>query len=238
MNLTSFLIDDTLLIDAGALHSALTVEEQEKIDAIFISHIHMDHIVGLPFFFDTIYGVHDKPLKIYSMAETIEHLKKNLFNNQLWPDFSVLPTPENPTVEYVEIESEEILHINGLEIMPVLVNHIVPTTGFLIKENNKVWVYSSDTSDTDRIWELANDFGDIEMIFLECSFPNRKAELAESSRHLTAKGVARQLAKLTQQAPVRTYHYKPAHYDEIEAELKEIACKDLHQLKQGDIYKL
>lgn len=47
--LTSFLVNGTLAIDAGSITSSLNFEEQKKITDIYISHIHMDHIVSLPF---------------------------------------------------------------------------------------------------------------------------------------------------------------------------------------------
>ena len=41
---TCFLIDDVLALDAGALTRGLSVPEQAKIDAVVLSHIHLDHI--------------------------------------------------------------------------------------------------------------------------------------------------------------------------------------------------
>ena len=42
--LTGFLIDATTLLDAGAVTSVLTLEEQVRVDHILITHAHLDHI--------------------------------------------------------------------------------------------------------------------------------------------------------------------------------------------------
>ena len=41
--LTSFLVDGVLAVDAGSLTSGLTLEEQESVEAILITHQHFDH---------------------------------------------------------------------------------------------------------------------------------------------------------------------------------------------------
>ena len=43
----SILVDGKLAIDAGGLTTALTLEEQERIDAMIITHRHFDHIKDL-----------------------------------------------------------------------------------------------------------------------------------------------------------------------------------------------
>jgi ribonuclease BN (tRNA processing enzyme) len=48
-NLSSYLLDNTLLIDAGSITSVLDVEGQKKIRNILITHVHVDHIMGQRF---------------------------------------------------------------------------------------------------------------------------------------------------------------------------------------------
>ena len=48
-NTCGFLINRSVLMDAGTVCSSLTLSEQRKIRYILISHIHADHIKGLPF---------------------------------------------------------------------------------------------------------------------------------------------------------------------------------------------
>jgi len=46
---TSFLWDADTLIDAGTGVGDLSLEELLKIDQIFLTHSHLDHIVSIPF---------------------------------------------------------------------------------------------------------------------------------------------------------------------------------------------
>src|SRR5665811_1696233 len=47
-NLTGYLIDDWLAVDAGTLTSKLSFAQQARIQAVFITHTHADHIRDLP----------------------------------------------------------------------------------------------------------------------------------------------------------------------------------------------
>ena len=45
---TSFLIDDDILLDAGSGAMRLTRAAMARIDHVFITHSHLDHILSLP----------------------------------------------------------------------------------------------------------------------------------------------------------------------------------------------
>ncbi|HKO02488.1 MAG TPA: 3',5'-cyclic-nucleotide phosphodiesterase, partial [Thermoanaerobaculia bacterium] len=47
-NLTGYLIDDWLAVDAGTLTSKLSLAQQSRIQAVYITHTHADHIRDLP----------------------------------------------------------------------------------------------------------------------------------------------------------------------------------------------
>lgn len=236
--LTSFLVNGFLAVDAGSITSSLDFEEQKKITDIYISHIHMDHIVSLPFIIDNVFGHKKEPIRIHSHSHVIKHLREHLFNDICWPDFTLLPSVGKPSMEYVEHQVGDTFKIQDLEVTIVPVDHLVPTAGLIVKENGKSWIYPSDTGETDKIWEEVNKLDNPELLFLECSFPNRFKKLALNSYHLTPAAVARQLAKLDKHVPVRIYHCKPDVIEEIYRELSEINHRDLEMLKQGFTYKI
>ncbi|NTW17790.1 MAG: MBL fold metallo-hydrolase, partial [Syntrophaceae bacterium] len=51
-NTTCFLIGQNTLVDAGAITSVLSLREQQKIDYVFVTHAHLDHIRDLMFLAD------------------------------------------------------------------------------------------------------------------------------------------------------------------------------------------
>ena len=46
--LSSLMVDQDLVIDAGAITSTLTADEQSKIKALLLTHQHLDHIRDVP----------------------------------------------------------------------------------------------------------------------------------------------------------------------------------------------
>ena len=241
--MTSFLVDGAVAIDAGAITRALTISEQRGILHVLISHTHIDHTATLPFLIENIFGTHQEPVSIYCSKRVLGGVRRHLFNNDTWPDFTRIPDHLEPSVRFQEIVPEEPFLITGLpggelEITAIPVDHIVPTTGFLIRQGSSSIIFTSDTGPTERIWEVANAAADLQAVITECSFPNRLQEVADVSLHLTPDSLAAELAKLETRVPVYIYHFKPPYVEELRAEL---AATDLPhpitELVQDETYR-
>lgn len=242
--MTSFLINGRVAVDAGAITRALTIDEQRAIRHVVVTHTHMDHTSSLPFLIENIFGANTEPVSIYCTQRVLAGVRKHLFNNDTWPDFSRIPNRLYPSVKFEPIEHEHPFRIPlgkdaSLEITAIPVNHIVPTTGLLLRQGGNSTLFTSDTGPTDRIWEVANQTEDLAAVIAECSFPNRLQEVADVSRHLTPQTLAAELAKLKRQVPVYLYHFKPPYIDELRDEL---AATDLPhpvtELEQDRTYEL
>jgi len=236
--MTSFLIDGSVVIDAGAITRALTIDEQRGIRHVLISHTHMDHTATLPFLIENIFGTHPEPVSIYCSKRVLGAVKRHLFNNDTWPDFSRIPDHLEPSVRFQEIVAEEPFSITGLpggdlEITAIPVDHIVPTTGFLIRQGSSSIIFTSDTGPTERVWRVADTTPDLKAVITECSFPNRLQAVADVSLHLTPTTLAGELSKLHREIPVLVYHFKPPYVDELRNELAEtdlpLAIEELEQ---------
>jgi phosphoribosyl 1,2-cyclic phosphodiesterase len=103
---SSFLLDGRLALDAGAVTSMLTLEEQRRIEACLVSHAHLDHIRDLAALADNRCQQGGPPLRVVGLDATIDILQRHFFNDLLWPDFSKIPTPEGPTLELVRLAHE------------------------------------------------------------------------------------------------------------------------------------
>ncbi len=222
--MTSFLIGDTVAVDAGAISRALSIDEQRTIQHVLVTHTHMDHTASLPFLIENIFGATSEPLTIYCTQSVLGAVRRHLFNNDTWPDFSRIPNQLYPSVKFEVIEPERPFLIKGvpggdLEVTAIPVNHIVPTHGLLLRQGTTSVMFTSDTGPTERIWEVANATSDLTALITECSFPNRLQEVADVSLHLTPQTLAGELAKLDGEVPVYLYHFKPPYLDELRAEL-------------------
>ena len=96
--MTCLLINDAIALDAGSLSQALPIERQQGVHTILLTHSHMDHTNSLPFFIENVYGKMEEGIDIYSSPATIYAIRKHLFNNDTWPDFTRLPNHLLPAV--------------------------------------------------------------------------------------------------------------------------------------------
>src|SRR3954468_11120433 len=97
--MTTFLVDGEPALDAGALTESLPLAAQRRIRRVVLTHAHLDHVASLPFLIENLYG-RDAPLEIAAPPPVIAALRRDLFNDSSWPDFSRLPSRRRPTVVY------------------------------------------------------------------------------------------------------------------------------------------
>lgn len=231
-HLTTFLVNDSIAIDAGCLGLLSPIERQRHVQHVLLSHSHIDHIATLPFFLDTVFEPGEKCPTVYASRTVWESLKSDVLNERLWPDLSRIESEEN------RIYGEQVLldgvpvHIDGVTITPVAVDHVVPTFGFLIEDQNAAVVFSADTGPTTRLWELANRpafRSKLKIVFLECSFPQSHEWLANNSGHLSSNLFAKEMKKVSTGSPFFTVaiHLKGSMYDQTSSELMSIGIPGL-----------
>ncbi|HKC23410.1 MAG TPA: 3',5'-cyclic-nucleotide phosphodiesterase [Thermoanaerobaculia bacterium] len=232
---TSFLIDGTVALDAGAITASLELEEQSRVRAILVTHSHMDHVASLPFLVENVFGRVEGPIEIVAPPEVVLSLQTHLFNNDLWPDFTRIPNHLLPVVSFRAVEPGRPFPVNGLTAVAVPVSHVVPTYGYLVSDGHASVVFSGDTGPTEEIWRRAAREKDLAAIFVECSFPDAMHEIADISKHLTPKTLAKEIDKFPPKVPINVYHMKPPSADAIAAELGALACPRLRLLADGDV---
>ncbi len=232
--LTGLLVNGHLAIDAGSLTQALTVAEQIAVRHIFLTHSHLDHICTLPFYTKNIFGHTTSPVGIRALPETLDALRRHLFNDELWPDFSVIPSPDDPTIVYSGIEPERCYQVDGLRITPIRVNHLVPCVGYKVEDGHSAFIFTSDTAETDRIYEVANATPNLRLFITEASFPNEQAWLAEASKHLTPEKLGLELRKLKADVPVGIYHLTPGDKPALLPQIEAIGDSRIRLLKQNE----
>lgn len=239
LHTTSLLIDDDILIDAGTGLGVLSLDEMARIRHVFLTHAHLDHIACLPLMVDSIFDRIKSPIVIHAQAKTIEALQKHIFNWAIWPDFSRLPTPENPVMcfELVEPGKKNTVGNRSLEFIPV--NHIVPTGGYRIVCDSGVFAFTGDTTTNDSFWETLNSYDDLDLLFVESAFSNSEEELSIISRHYCPKLLAADLAKLKHRPKIYITHNKPGGEENIFSEcMTEIAGREVKRLRGNEVFQL
>ena len=235
--MTCLLINGTIALDAGSLTKVLSIDRQVGVHTILLSHSHMDHTNCLPFFIENVYGKLDRAIDLHASAATTYAIRKYLFNNDTWPDFTRLPNHLLPAVRFQELDREVPVVIDGVTFTPIAVDHLIPTFGYLIEQDGAAVLWSSDTGPTQRLWEIANATPNLKALCLDTSFDNALQDVADVSLHLTPRTLESELKKLHRRVPILLHHLKPPCVDRIHYEVRQLRNPDLHFLEQGREYR-
>ncbi len=219
----AFLINDTLLLEAGTIGVKLELAEQRRIGTVLLTHAHFDHIQGLPTLADNVAGEDTAPIRLVGLAETLEALRDHIFNDTLYPNFFSLPTSAAPVFTPHTVQVCRPFDCDGVRAIGIPVNHTVPALGYLLSDTAGTLLYSGDTHDTEDLWRRAAGVASLKAVFVETSYPDGMAALARRSKHLTPSSLAQQLRKLDRpDVPVYLYHVKPRYRDRIREEVARL----------------
>jgi ribonuclease BN (tRNA processing enzyme) len=231
---TSLLLDEDVLIDAGTGAGELSLERMAKVDHVFLTHSHLDHCGFIPLLADAVAFLRNQPLLVHALPQTIAALKENMLNGKLWPDYSALPTVDEPYIRFVPIKPGETTLLGHRRITPLPARHAVPAVGYCIDSGEGSFVYSGDTTDYKPFWVALNSIGNLLYLMIETTFLNTNAEGAARSGHMTAALLVQGLARLQRPVTLLITHLEPGKEDSIMAEVTA-ACAAYQpvRLEQG-----
>jgi cAMP phosphodiesterase len=239
-NTPAFLLDDEIMFDAGSLTNVLDEQAQMKIKHIFITHAHLDHIRGIPFLADNIITNNiERRVNILSIPSVIKTIRKHLFNSAVWPDFTVIPRPDDAILRMVALKVGKPVKVNSYTIIPHPVSHTVSAVGYLVEDDQKRrCFYTGDTGPNEETWQGMSSFH-IHCLIIDISFPNGMEELALKTGHLTPRLLKAELLKM-RYYPESIYitHTKPQHFETVKKEVGRLKIKKLRLLKDGDTIRV
>ncbi len=233
-NLSCYLISekdssDFICLDAGSLYSGIIKAEaaglfdnievpensdlsksafilQNKIKGYLISHAHLDHISGL-----VQASPSDLPKTIYASSTTIQFLKDNIFNWQIWPNFADEGTGfqlKKYHYQVVEPNIEFVISNTNFKARSFILSHQKPytSTAFLIENDGDFVLYIGDTgadaieksNNLGMIWEAVSPLiadKKLHAIFMECSYSDPRND-NELFGHLSPVWMMSELAIL------------------------------------------
>ncbi|OPY86764.1 MAG: ribonuclease Z [Smithella sp. PtaU1.Bin162] len=239
-NTTSFLVGRNVLIDAGTITAVLDMRAQRKIDYIFITHAHLDHVRDIMFLADNIcYFRREKPLTLVGTKGVLETIHRHLFNNVIWPDFSKIPNSKSPVVKFQTIRPGRKQKIGDLQVQAIDLHHVVETVGYIVTEEGKSVIFLGDTGPTEKAWQIARKTAGLRAVFIETSLPDSLGNIAAKTGHLTPFTLAAELKKLSEAKPkVYLYHMKPSYREIIRKEISAINDRKIHIIEDGQIIRI
>ena len=217
--MSSILIDDNLVLDAGGLTSSLSMEAQQKLKAVLLTHQHYDHVRDIPAFGWNLLQ-NGASIDLYSTQQALDVITDYLLDGKIYPAFHEFP-PENPTIRFTVVEPFKRFRIEGYDILAVPVKHSALTIGYQITSpDNKVLFYTSDTGPgLADCWEQVSP----QLLIIEVTDSNSN----EEPSHLTPGLLKQELIsfqKMKGYLPgVVTVHMKPLLEEEIKTEIAIVA---------------
>lgn len=248
---TAFLLDDDVLIDAGTGVGDLRLDELACIDHIFVSHSHLDHILSIPLLADSVINLRKtrdglRPIRIHALPETLDALRKHIFNGVIWPDFTRLPTPEQPLLTLHPIEIGQVIPLPGrggamrrIEVLPAA--HTVPACGFAVRDeagSKGWWVFTGDTGPNPALWQTLQG-RPIAHLVIETAFGDDERHLADISGHLAPATLAAELERLDGSVSVHITHTKPGEMPAVLAQIRALDSRHrIEPLREGQLFVL
>lgn len=230
---TSFLVDDDILVDAGTGVTRLTRAALARVDHVFLTHSHLDHVLSLPLLLDSVAGERGHALVLHALPEVLQIIKDHLFNWSIWPDFSRIPSVEAPFLRYSPLAIGVPLRLKDREITAVPANHVVPGVGFLLRGPSGSLLFSGDTASHSSLWEQVDATADLKHLIVECSFPNAQEDVALASKHYCPETLAADLSLMRPEPSVWITHLKPGGEAGIMAELDTLVPGRVWALEEG-----
>lgn len=238
LHTTSFLIDDDILIDAGTGVMRLGRQALLRIDHVFLTHSHLDHILALPLLLDSVAGERRHPLVLHALPEVLEILKAHLFNWRIWPDFSRLPTEDAPFLRYAPLLMREPVRLGGREFTALPAHHVVPAAAYLVRGDAGSLLFSGDTASHAALWERVAATADLRHLLVECSFPERLSDIAYASLHYSPAELVQDLQGSRPEVAVWISHLKPGGEAAIMAELEARLPGRCRRLAEDQVFDL
>jgi ribonuclease BN (tRNA processing enzyme) len=234
---TAMLVDNDVLIDAGTGIGDLDLADLDSIRHVFLTHAHLDHVAGLPMLADRVFDENFKtPLTVYAREETLRAVQDHLFNDVIWPDFTRLPSPENPMLRWHVTSPGDTITIGHRDFYAVDVMHTVPSLGFTVQNSGGAFAVSGDTRTNETLWPVLNACSDLRVLVIEVSFPDEMAALASDSGHYTPKSLTEDLKRLNHEPEIWLTGMKPGEEQRIfEQVVKAAPEKNIRMLSRGTV---
>lgn len=190
----------TLLLDCGATILASLNKYNipaDPIDGILLSHLHGDHIAGLPFLF--LHYMYIEPrTRLLSILgpEGLEGRIKQLYET-MYPGDAATPLPFE--LDFTEVQLQQKHSIDILRIEPFRALHQVnpPSYGYTLELDGRKIVYTGDTGWTDELPVRAEG---ADLFICECSFYESQA-----AHHLDYPTIKERLADCGHKKMVLTH---------------------------------
>jgi phosphoribosyl 1,2-cyclic phosphodiesterase len=140
---------ETLIVDAGTGMRALgnkllRTAPQPQHHHVLLSHVHWDHIQGLPFFSPAyVPGTRISVYALLTAADELHQVIGGITRHEFFP----MPLEAVPAVfDFHQVEPGVEFDIGGFHVAPIALNHPFGSVGYRIDGDGSSWAYVADTA--------------------------------------------------------------------------------------------
>ncbi len=171
-----------VVLDAGT--GMFRVRKHLQTDSldIFLTHAHLDHVVGLTYLFDVLHETRVARARVHGDAAKLTAVQEHLFSPELFP--------VQPPITWLPFESSELGLPRGGRLRMFPLRHPGGSLGFRLDWADRSLAYVTDTvaeDDADYVDEIRG----VDLLLHECYFDDQQAERAELTGHSATSNVAR-----------------------------------------------
>lgn len=213
-----------VVLDAGSGIRQLGNHIQPRSEAltyarvdILLSHLHMDHVQGLPFFRPLLDP--DVESHIWGPVSTTHDLR-SLISRYLSPPLFPVRVRDLPNVTFHDV-TPSTFQLGSLEVTADLITHPGSTLGYRISEGTQTIAYLSDHEPAlgaGRIlnsndWVSGYDLAcDVDVLIHDAQYTDEEYERRVGWGHTSTSQLA-EFVHRTEARRLVTFHHDPAHSD-------------------------
>ncbi len=224
----------SLLLDAGTgifrLTAELLANPRESVD-IWLSHAHLDHIVGLTYLLDTMAVTTLKHIRVFGEPAKLKAIRERIYHELIFPvepsmEFVALPDAAGPFL----VSGKRDYFVQWLPL-----EHPGGAVGYVIECAGKRVAYITDTTayaDSPYVRALH----DLDLLLHECNFGDQHKALAEKTGHSWQSAVMGVVAQCRPRQTQLIHHNPLAEMLGIALNLSPEQMKlGMHKANDGDV---
>ena len=230
--------DDFFICDMGSglrpLGQAITAARAGRAQTIhiFMSHLHWDHIMGLPFFVPAfipgnrvvIYGSH-------------AHLESALRRQQDQPSFPVDFSIFGAAMEFVVLEPGKRHPIAGVTVRSMLQRHGGDSYGWRFEAQGKTLVYTTDSEhplqDPVHTEQFVEFFRDADLVVFDAMYSLADAISVKADWGHSSNVVGVELCQLAGVRHLCLFHHEPV-FDDVAIDAMLAETRRLEEITRGE----
>ncbi|SFI35745.1 MBL fold metallo-hydrolase [Planctomicrobium piriforme] len=175
-----------LAFDGGSALFRISDRLQTPELKLFLTHAHLDHIVGLPYLLMPVHSKQVQRIAVHATQATLDAVKTHLFATPVFPVPVPFSCEEITSPGSMNIASDVTLRWQALPSHPggSMAYRIDVTDG----DGQRSMAYVTDTSLDGSYTDFIRG---VDLLIHECYFSDEKAHLAARTGHCSASEVAR-----------------------------------------------